>query len=451
MLLIDQIIPKKRALKKNKYVVLFSILVVLVVLIILSFNALKLNRSKTIADKSRNKVSTQLSGSICQKQLMLFDIFCFIQKNQLASEKNTQESRQSEVCFSSDSGIFAISFLKVKRLKNQSKLLIKRVVVLLKYRFFEMRERLEGNQVRVEEIAKLSQSKDSLAMLKGLVLGEKITQNTYYAVFQRVGLLHILVASGFNVALLTGLVTKKNVFFSRKTKSLVSLVIIWLYVWFLEGDPPLLRAGVMLSLLILANQVGRAISSRRVLIYSVFILLFFNLELIKSLSFWFSVLATLGLILFSGQFLLFSSGELTITSFFRQEFLASVSAQILLLPLVIWFFGELNWLSFISNSLFLFPVAWFTQVGFVLGGLLAWFKNSYLELLFWPYLLIYRYVIASFISLVGQLRFLFFLRQTVLPEEKDFYLLVWGMGLLVLIVFLRRKHNRKVVFFHENC
>ncbi|MFZ5437694.1 MAG: ComEC/Rec2 family competence protein [Patescibacteria group bacterium] len=336
-------------------------------------------------------------------------------------------------------------------MKNQSKLLIKRVVVLLKYRFFEMRERLEGNQVRVEEIAKLSQSKDSLAMLKGLVLGEKITQNTYYAVFQRVGLLHILVASGFNVALLTGLVTKKNVFFSRKTKSLVSLVIIWLYVWFLEGDPPLLRAGVMLSLLILANQVGRAISSRRVLIYSVFILLFFNLELIKSLSFWFSVLATLGLILFSGQFLLFSSGELTITSFFRQEFLASVSAQILLLPLVIWFFGELNWLSFISNSLFLFPVAWFTQVGFVLGGLLAWFKNSYLELLFWPYLLIYRYVIASFISLVGQLRFLFFLRQTVLPEEKDFYLLVWGMGLLVLIVFLRRKHNRKVVFFHENC
>lgn len=451
MLLIDQIIPKKRALKKNKYVVLFSILVVLVVLIILSFNALKLNRSKTIADKSRNKVSTQLSGSICQKQLMLFDIFYFIQKNQLASEKNTQESRQSEVCFSSDSGIFAISFLKVKRLKNQSKLLIKRMVVLLKYRFFEMRERLEGNQVRVEEIAKLSQSKDSLAMLKGLVLGEKITQNTYYAVFQRVGLLHILVASGFNVALLTGLVTKKNVFFSRKTKSLVSLVIIWLYVWFLEGDPPLLRAGVMLSLLILANQVGRAISSRRVLIYSVFILLFFNLELIKSLSFWFSVLATLGLILFSGQFLLFSSGELTITSFFRQEFLASVSAQILLLPLVIWFFGELNWLSFISNSLFLFPVAWFTQVGFVLGGLLAWFKNSYLELLFWPYLLIYRYVIASFISLVGQLRFLFFLRQTVLPEEKDFYLLVWGMGLLVLIVFLRRKHNRKVVFFHENC
>ncbi len=451
MLLIDQIIPKKRALKKNKYVVLFIILVVLVVLIIFIFNALKLNRSKVIADKNRNKVSTQLSGLICQKQLMLFDIFCFIQKNQLASEKNTQESRQSEAYFGSNSGVFATSFLKVKRLKNQSKLLIKRVVVLLKYRFFEVRERLEENQVRVEEIAKLSQSKDSLAMLKGLVLGEKITQNTYYALFQKAGLLHILVASGFNVALLTGLVTKKIVFFSRKTKSLVSLVIIWLYVWFLEGDPPLLRAGVMLSLLILANQVGRAISSRRVLIYSVFILLFFNLELIKSLSFWFSVLATLGLILFSGQFLLFSSGELTITSFFRQEFLASLAAQILLLPLVIWFFGELNWLSFISNSLFLFPVAWFTQVGFVLVGLLAWFKNSYLELLFWPYLLIYRYVIASFISLVGQLRFLFFLRQTVLPEEKDFYLLVWGMGLLVLIVFLRRKHNRKVVFFHENC
>lgn len=451
MLLIDQIIPKKRALKKNKHVVLFSILVALVVLIILIFDALKLNRSKLFADKSRSKVPTQFGVQACQKQLMLFDIFCFIQKNQSISKKNTQESRQNKLYFGSSDLVFATSFLKVKRLKNQLKLFSKRTMVLLKYRFLKMRERLEENQAEVEKIAKLSQNKDSLSMLKGLVLGEKTTQSTYYAIFQRAGLLHILVASGFNVSLLTSLVTKKIAFFSRKIKFLVSLVIVWLYVWFLEGEPPLLRAGLMLSLLMLANQVGRAISSRRVLIYSVLILLFFNLELIKSLSFWFSVLATLGLILFSGQFLLFSSGELTITSFFQQEFLAALAAQVLLLPLVIWFFGELNWLSFISNSLFLFPVAWFTQVGFILLGLLAWLKNSYFGLFLWPYLLIYRYFIASFISLVGQLRFLFFLRQTVLPEEKNFYFLVWGIGLLMLIVYLRRKHNRKVVFFHENC
>ncbi|MCC6710889.1 MAG: ComEC/Rec2 family competence protein [Candidatus Pacebacteria bacterium] len=299
-------------------------------------------------------------------------------------------------------------------------------------------------------IAKISQNKDTLSLVKGLVFGEKDQLNSYYVIFQQAGMVHILVASGFNVALLVDVVKPLLFFTSRITKNYLTMVVFWLYIWFIGGEPPLLRAGLMVSFYLLVLNFGLKISSRRIVFYSGTILLILKPELLKSLSFWFSFLATLGLLLFNRSFLLlFNSSKLRVTEFFSKEFYSTFSAQLLILPLVIYFFGEFNWLSFLTNTFFLFPIAWFTQVGFGYFLLLFLTKGTVFSGLLWPYSLIYSEIILLFIEIVSQVKAGYYLLFSLKPEEKTFYLLVWSLSFCLIIGFLRTKTNKKVVFLHE--
>jgi competence protein ComEC len=206
----------------------------------------------------------------------------------------------------------------------------------------------------------------------------------------------------------------------------------------------------MVSFYLFLLNVGLKISSRRIVFYSGAILLALKPELLMSLSFWFSFLATLGLLLFNKSFLLlFNSSKLGVTEFFSKEFYSTFSAQLLILPLVIYFFGEFNWLSFVTNTFFLFPVAWFTQVGFLYFLLLFLTKGTIFSGLLWPYSLIYREIILLFIKMVSQVKSGYYLLLQLRPEEKTFYLLVWGLSFCLITIFLRTKTNKKVVFLHE--
>jgi len=432
--------------KKNKHMLFVYALVSLAIFIIITFNAEIIKISNHLAYKTRIESDNYLNTHQAGIHQEAGDILCYTYLVSREPPISPQGPRLTSCDFSNQSVLFATHFYKTKGLIIQSKVALIKSLILLKYRFFRYKKLLEEYQAKVIDRAKLSQSKDSLSMLRGLVLGEKDTNNSYYSSFARAGMIHILVASGFNISLLAGYFNKILVLLPKKFRYYGLLSLVWSYSWFLGGEAPLLRASLMMTINLFLLEKGMRTHSRRILLFSAIIILSFRPDLLKSLSFWFSFLATLGLVLFHNRFLLFSSSSGSFLSFFKSEFFSSLSAQLLILPLVINFFGEINWLGFITNSIFLFPVAWFTQVGFGLLILFSMFGGMFL----YPFSLIYSSILLIFIFIIGQTRKLFFLQYFISPEEKNWFLLCWVTFLLFLIVVLRGKKAKKGVFFYES-
>jgi len=421
-------------------------LVLLAIFIIITFDAEIIKISNQIAYKTRIESDNDIKTYQAGLHREIDDIFCYSYRGFKISCLFPQETRLISYDFSNQGVLLATHFYKTKGLIFQSKIALTRAMILLKYRFFMYKESLEGYQAKIVNETKLSQNKDSLSMLRGLVLGEKDTNNSYYSSFARAGMIHILVASGFNISLLAGYFNKILILLPRKIRYYGLLIIVWSYTWFLGGEAPLLRASLMMTTSLFLLEKGVRTHSRRILFSSAVIILILNPSLIESLSFWFSFLATLGLVLFHNRFLLFSSSSNGFLSFFKTEFFSSLSAQLLILPLVINFFNEINWLGFITNSIFLFPVAGFTQVGFGLLILFGMFGSR----LLYPFSLIYRSILLIFIFIIGQTKRLFFLQHFISSEEKDWFLLCWALCLMLIIALLRGKKAKKGLFFHES-
>lgn len=462
-----QIIPKTRFSKNKFLVILVYGLLAFILLIISFFFANILKKSNTLAyetrrkDYERNSVFSQVGCDGCSDILSYTKFISFNNKitNKLGSIFSQVARQGGEKVlsffgfFSSEELFVAMHFNKTKGLINSSKVFFKYLIVLCKYRLFNFKNQLEVFQAKIYSFTNLYQNKDSLSLVKGLVLGEKEQNNSYYDSFSRAGMLHVLVASGFNISLLVIFFGKTSIFLSRKIHKTFLLVVIWSYTWFLGGDPPLLRASLMMTFSLLIISQGIKIHSRRIIVFSAIILLSLYPEFFKSLSFWFSFLATAGISFFYNRTMLFTSRETNFLGFFKSEMSSSFAAQSLLLPLIMVTFNELNWLSFIANSFLLFPIAWFTQLGFIFLILIGLFKSifsGFLSFILVPFLLIYDSILSVFLLVISKVSLLFFLQQPILSQERTWFLLMWGVCISSIIFIFRTKHNRKVVFFHEN-
>ena len=462
-----QIIPKTRFGKNKIIATLVCSLLVLILFIISSFFANILKKSNTLAYKTQREDyesnrffplvgENESTDAVCHSKVVSFGnkINCLVASFlSQATRLNNKEYMLFSMFFSNDHQLVAMHMSKTKGLINSLKVYSKYIIALCKYRLFHYKNKLEVFQAKIYSFAKLYQNKDSLSLVKGLVMGKKEQNNSYYESFARVGMLHILVASGFNISLLVMFFDKTPSFLSRRMHNAFLLGVIWSYTWLLGGEPPLLRASLMMTFSLLVLGQGIKIHSRRILAFSAIILLSLYPEFLKSLSFWFSFLATAGISFFHNRVMLFTSRESSFLGFLKSEISSSFAAQSLLLPLIMMVFHELNWLSFISNSFLLFPIAWFTQVGFaflVLIGLLQSILSGVLGSVLAPFLLIYDSILSIFLLVIKKVGLLFFLQQPILPQEMNWFLLMYGLCIISAILIFRTKHSKKMAFFHEN-
>ncbi|MFH2118596.1 MAG: ComEC/Rec2 family competence protein [Candidatus Paceibacterota bacterium] len=339
-------------------------------------------------------------------------------------------------------------------LNNQSKSLL----ILLKYRVFSFKKSLEELQAKKNYTLQLFHSQDDLHFASGLVLGQKSTEASYLSAFTNAGLLHVLVASGFNVALIANLAWAVVQPLAKPWQISLTLFFIWFYVIYLELQPPLLRAAWMFSLVYILKFLGIKTKKIRILVWSVGLILLFQPDLISSLSLWLSALATLGILSFSQRLSLFwndtessqKGGFLNrISAILLEEGSTSLAAQSLIFPLLIWFFHSANLVSFLANPVLLPWVGTITQ----LAGLE--FLLSFLEE-FWPVRVIIwllsglmEQIYTWYFAAVAWWKHLFFLNQTVKPGLNQPIYLIWLLA-IGLIYFLNHKNTEiKSHFFHE--
>lgn len=193
------------------------------------------------------------------------------------------------------------------------------------------------------------------ALLAGLLLGEKqslgekITES-----FRDAGVVHIIVLSGYNIALVIGaiLFVAKRIF-SRGVALAVAGIGILAFVIMTGASETGIRASVMALIVLLAQFLRRPTEGVRILLIAGAGMALFNPYLVLfDLSYQLSMLATLGLVLFSNplqkrmQFVPETLG-------LREIVATTLATQITVLPLLIFSIGSVSVVSLIANILVL--------------------------------------------------------------------------------------------------
>jgi len=211
--------------------------------------------------------------------------------------------------------------------------------------------------MRMKEVFNQIFPKPYDGIMAGIVLGDKsLISKDYWSEMQKTGTLHIMVASGMNIAFFVkGVLNFFTRFFKRRVAILCLICVIWIYSTMTGLAPPMIRAATLMSLIYLSQLTGRETGGGRVLVITGLIMLFANPLWLFDVGFQLSFLATAGLVWIEPKL-----GR-------SNNFTSSLAAQIATLPILAINFGSLNLLSPFINLLVLWAVPYILQFGMVIG------------------------------------------------------------------------------------
>lgn len=263
-------------------------------------------------------------------------------------------------------------------------------------------------------------------LLLGMTIGvdhfKKLPQ--FKEMLLKTGTIHVVVVSGYNISLVYSLMAALLGSFYNRTKLLIGFSVALFYALLSGFDPPVIRSWIMGSIAYLGKYYGRSFPTLRVLIVSGLLMILWQPLFSFSLSFQLSFCATLSLILFSDTI-----SKLAITSkipeFFREDFTATVAAQILVWPLISIYFGRVSIISILVNTL----VLWTVPVSTVFGGafLLLFFVGDFLSRILAFFVYIPLGIFANAIELFSKVSFAQVEFQFSLVGFAVYYLIVLFM------------------------
>jgi competence protein ComEC len=203
------------------------------------------------------------------------------------------------------------------------------------------------------------------ALMQGIILGiESGIPRDLYDDYNTTGTSHIIVISGANITIVATLfaLTFGRILGKRRAYWF-TMAGIALYVLLVGADAAVVRAGVMGGLLVTAIYLGRRATAYVSLFAAALVLTMINPLSLWDVGFQLSFAATLGIILFSPPIeTLFERGLTRVVSQERARqavrllndvLIITLAAQILTLPLVIYYFGRLSLVSPLANLLIL--------------------------------------------------------------------------------------------------
>lgn len=191
----------------------------------------------------------------------------------------------------------------------------------------------------------------------GITAGDKRSVGSDVSeTFQRVSLVHILVLSGYNITVVLGAFMGMFSRMRRTPQLIAVLAIVSFFIIVAGGAASAARAGMMAFAAVYAKLFGRMFLALRVLVAVVCAMILWNPYLLAfDPGFQLSVLATLGLILFSPH-IARALGFIPERYQLREIAAATVSTQLTVLPLLLYQNGTLSVVSLPANLLALIAV-----------------------------------------------------------------------------------------------
>ena len=237
------------------------------------------------------------------------------------------------------------------------------------------------------------------ALLAGMLVGDESgIPDALEEAFRTTGTSHIVVISGWNVALFAGVVLALcGPLAGRRASLWLALAAVVGYTALVGFDPPIVRAAIMGGLTLLALLAGRQTLALNSLALAALLMTLLKPFMLWDLGFQLSFAATLGLILFQpplkratygllGKWGL--AGRLWLTKALDELIIVTLAAQILVVPLLAYRLGQLSLITLPANLIVLPAQALLLQLGAlaVLGGLIWLPLGQLLGWLAWPFL-----------------------------------------------------------------
>jgi competence protein ComEC len=266
------------------------------------------------------------------------------------------------------------------------------------------------------------------SLAQGILLGLRGNiPSTLRTSFTRTGTAHLLAISGLHIAIVAALFLTFGIWAFGRQRSiyiLMPLLALWLYIILSGMRPPAIRAGIMGSIFLAAEYLGRQRSASTALVFAAAVMVGFHPHVLWDVGFQLSFLAMAGLIF--------------LAPFFRNLGMAlafSLGAVLATWPLIAHNFGIVSSVSFPATLLALpaLPGIILTSALVAFLGLASTSIAQVAGWLAWPFLTYLMGVVKVFASLPG----------AYLDEVSFGAPLVWGyylgLGALVGIVHQRRR------------
>ena len=237
------------------------------------------------------------------------------------------------------------------------------------------------------------------ALLRGILLGDDSAISTeLQKAYALTGTAHIIAISGFNMAILAGLVSR--LFTKRwgaRRGGLLAILVLGIYTVFVGASASVVRAAIMGSYAILGALIARRGNVLNSLGLCVLIMVVINPHIPWDIGFQLSAMATLGLALYASplqskleKWLTLKFGEKTsaiLSGSISEYFLITLIAQAMVLPLLLYHFKEISPLFLLANPLVLpiQPLVMVLGLAALIGGLLSLSLGRVLCWLVWPF------------------------------------------------------------------
>ena len=213
-------------------------------------------------------------------------------------------------------------------------------------------------------------SPEDAGILLSLILGDKSALPAGFEDDMRdVGLSHVMAVSGMNVSLISGIFLL--LFFRRRPGAALAIPAVVLFTFITGAGASVVRAALMQIILLAGLLLFEKVNPLNSLFVTAGIMIFLNPYAVQDAGLWLSFLSTLGLILCGRRL------EAVLMQPFREKpyavqrliripvsmAAATLTAQIFVLPLLVFLFGSFSLIAPLANLL----VLWATELAFALG------------------------------------------------------------------------------------
>lgn len=275
------------------------------------------------------------------------------------------------------------------------------------------------------------------ALAAGLLTGERSgIPEELKDKFSITGLSHILAVSGFNITIIGWAiywVSARAPFMNRRRAFWLALGIIFCFVLIAGFEASIIRAAIMGSLVLIAEQAGRRRSGLNLLLLAAAVMLLINPKLFwLDIGFQLSFLATFGLLEVSPRiekYFLWMPKTLEL----RKTFAATISAQIMTLPIIASSFGIMSLIAPLTNIIVLPLIPYIMLFVLIAGiGAMIFIKLGTVLALIPLILIWYVIFVARFFSGIP-----------FASLEIQSYWIIW-IGFFALTIFIFKKELKKL-------
>lgn len=200
-----------------------------------------------------------------------------------------------------------------------------------------------------ERLLKFIDPKEASLALGMTVAGKGALPSDLKNDFIRAGLIHIVVLSGYNIAIIVRAFMRLFSFCSRRLRGILAFSGIVLFVLMVGGGMPVLRSAIMASITLLGFVSFTRISQNRALLGAVFCMALWNpLVVLNDASFILSVIATFAIINFS-EYAKKIFVRIPEKMGLRQIIAETIAVEVCVLPYILYQIGSLSLIAPLTN------------------------------------------------------------------------------------------------------